>query len=106
MIFNFVPLLEYAAVNYGIAFAAAKKAGTAVPEVAADDRHIKLSSVGISGTRLGIQMRKWDPSRLANLDKTFRWLFPLLYFIFLTAMLSLNASYGLGVTDCDFTSLV
>ena len=104
MVFNFVPLLEYAAVNYGIAYAAAKKASVAAPNIA--ENHIKLSSVSISGTRMGFQMKKWDPSRLADLDHTFRWLFPLLYLIYLISMLSLNDSYGLGTKDCDYEASI
>ena len=44
---------------------------------------------------------KMDFSRLANLDKMFRWFFPLCYFIYVVTMFSLNPSYG-GATSCDF----
>ena len=105
MVFNFVPLLEYAAINYGMYCAALKKE-KAASAVMVESPPMKLAGVVIGSTRLQLVRSKWDPSCLVDLDKIFRWLFPLCYLIYLIAMFSLNSSYGEGVVDCDYESRI
>jgi len=103
MIFNFVPLLEYAAVNYGISCAAAKKASAPGVAASKDGEKVILRSEAEGEAPRG-RMGAGDLSCLVHLDAIFRWLFPAGYFIFITVMFSINDVYGSGSTTCDFHS--
>uniref|UniRef100_A0A7S2J9A2 Neurotransmitter-gated ion-channel ligand-binding domain-containing protein n=1 Tax=Haptolina brevifila TaxID=156173 RepID=A0A7S2J9A2_9EUKA len=114
MIFNFVSLIQYAAVNYGITCRAAKKAALAAAKEAKEAQEeppVNTSTVQIevSPTDSHSQHRrlrpawykKWDPSVLADLDIVFRWLFPIAFIIFISIMFGTISIYPPGST-CDF----
>ena len=102
MIFNFVPILEYAAVNYGITLVAAKKTSAPATAAGKDGEGQEGDIVVALHDQRGEMLRRFDLSGLANLDHTFRWLFPICYAICVSVMFGLIGIYGSGATTCDF----
>ena len=92
MCFNFISLLEFAAVNFGAVRSRAKVNALAVQDANARGVELQVSNAAQSGrsTRLSLVpvcQPTWAES-LANLDSVFRWLYPLSYLIFLVIMFS------------------
>lgn len=115
MIFNFLALIEFAAVNLGLRLVAEQRAATSTKEGGqhariTEDGHARGDEVEVgppaSATRARraalfvVHRAKWRLTALSQLDVAMRVVFPITYGIFCTVMFSLVDQYGTNENGC------